>query len=232
MKKIGLIGGIGPESTIMYYRELVYGVQEQLNKPVFPPMVIEGLSVFQVLDYCAKRDYEGLIQYLLQGIEHLAAAGADYGALTGITPHVVFDDLAARSPIPLVSMVETACEEAEESGYKKVGLLGTLPTMEGNFVQRAFAKRGIGIFTPSENEKLYIADKIKTELEYGRVVPATRKIMAEMAEGMIEEHKLDAVVLGCTELPLLFDQVTLPVPTLDVMRLHIRALIRLMLRAE
>ena len=173
MKKIGLIGGIGPESTIMYYRELVYGVQEQLNKPVFPPMVIESLSVFQVLDYCAKRDYEGLIQYLLQGIEHLAAAGADR-ALTGITPHVVFDDLAARSPSPLVSMVETACEEAEESGYKKVGLLGTLPTME-EILYREPLPNGASYFTPSENEKLYIADKIKTELEYGRVVPATRK---------------------------------------------------------
>lgn len=232
MKKIGLIGGTGPESTIMYYRELEYGVQKQLQKPVFPPMVIESLSVFQVLEYCAEQDYEGLTRYLLQGICNLAAAGAEYGAFTGITPHVVFDDVAAKSPIPLVSMVETAGDEAEKSQCKRVGLLGTLPTMEGDFFQRAFAKRGICTVTPHQDERLYIADKIKTELEYGQVVPATQKRMVEIAEGMITEHHLDAIVLGCTELPLIFDQVTLPVPALDVMRLHIQALIQLILREE
>lgn len=229
MNKLGLIGGTGPESTIAYYREIEYGVQQKLGRNFFPNLTIESLSVFDVLNFCEKQDYEGLTEYLLKGIRNLAAAGAQYAALTGITPHIVFDRLSERTPIPLISMVDTARNFAHKQGYKKIGLLGTLPTMNGTFFQKSFAVRGVTVVTPTDEEKNYIGEKIETELELGKIIPETQRRFCQIAERMIREEQVQAVVLGCTELPLIFDKIQLPVPYIDVMRVHINALIDLII---
>ena len=232
MNKLGLIGGTGPESTIAYYRGIAYGAQEKSGRPFFPPLAIESLSVFEVLSFCERKDYDGLTVYLLAGVKNLAAAGVQYAALTGITPHIVFDALSKESPIPLVSMVDTARDYAAERAYQKICLLGTLPTMNGTFFQKSFAARGIEIITPNKEEKNYIGEKIETELEFGKVMPDTREAFQKIAGRVIEEEQVQAVVLGCTELPLIFDEISLPVPYIDVMRVHIQALIDLIFRDE
>lgn len=229
MNKLGLIGGTGPESTIEYYKGIEYGVQQKSGRSFFPNLTIESLSVFDVLGFCGKQDYAGLTAYLLKGIRNLTAAGAQYAALTGITPHIVFEEFSKASPIPLVSMVDTARDCAAVHGYKKICLLGTLPTMEGTFFQNSFAKRGIEVVTPNAEEKIYIGTKIETELEYGKVLPETQRAFQEIAERIIREEQVQAVVLGCTELPLIFDGVELPVSYIDVMQVHIRTLIDLIL---
>ena len=113
MRKIGLIGGIGPESTMVYYRDIAYGVHSRMGANYFPNLTIESLNVFEVLRFCACGDYEGLTAYLLEGVCNLANAGVEYAALTGITPHIVFAELEKQSPIPLVSMLDTACAYAK-----------------------------------------------------------------------------------------------------------------------
>ena len=227
MKKLGLIGGTGPESTIEYYREIVYGVQKKTGEAFFPNLTIESLSVFDVLRFCDHQDYRGLTEYLLRGIQCLSDSGAEYAALTGITPHVVFEELSADSPIPLVSMVETSCSYAAENGFRKVGLLGTGPTMRGTFFQKAFADRGIETVTPCDEDLQFIAARIETELEFGKIVPETQKEFCRIVNRMADEDGIQAVVLGCTELPMIFRGTELPVPGIDVMRVHIDALIDL-----
>ena len=120
MKKLGLIGGIGPESTIEYYRSMGYGVQKKSGQNFFPNITIESLNVFDVLNLCKNQDYDGLTDYLLNGINQLSAAGVQYAALTGITTHIVFDALSKVSPVPLVSMVDTASEFAKAEKLTKV----------------------------------------------------------------------------------------------------------------
>lgn len=225
MNKIGLIGGTGPESTMMYYHDIVYGVQDRLGKAFFPNLTIESLSVFDVLHFCEKQDYDGLTRYLSKGFQNLANTGVQYGALTGITPHIVFEELAKHSPIPLISMVDTACNYAKKQEYQKIGLLGTLPTMDGTFFQKIFAENGIEVLTPTEDEKRYIGSKIETELEYGKILSSTQDRFSEIAKRMITQDKIQAIVLGCTELPLIFKTIQLSVPYIDVMRIHVNALI-------
>ncbi len=229
MKKLGLIGGTGPESTIAYYKGIEYGVQQRSGCSFFPNLTIESLSVFDVLDFCERQDYTGLTEYLLKGIRNLAAAGAECAALTGITPHIVFDELAASSSIPLISMVDTARDHAAVCGYKKICLLGTLPTMDGTFFQNSFAKRGIEVVTPNAEEKRCIETKIETELEFGKVLPETQQTFRKIVDRIIREEKVQAVVLGCTELPLVFRDIELSVPYIDVMQIHIGALIQTIL---
>ena len=230
MQKLGLIGGTGPESTIEYYRALEYGVQQRSGRNFFPNLTIESLSVFDVLAFCEAKDYAGLTAYLAKGFQNLAAAGAQYGALTGITPHIVYDELSKASPIPIISMVDTACSHALSKGYDRVGLLGTLPTMNGPFFQRHFSDHGVTVVTPNEAEKAYMGMKIETELELGKIVPDTQDAFRQTAMRLIEEEKVQAIVLGCTELPLIFGDINLPVPYIDVMKVHIEALIDVILK--
>ena len=227
MRKLGLIGGTGPESTVAYYRGIAYGVQEKTGR--FPKLCIESMSVFEVLGYCERQDYAGLADYLLQGFQCLADAGADFACLTGITPHVVFEEIAARAPIPVVSMVETACAYALQQGYHKIALLGTYPTMTGSFFQTTFRARGIEVITPTEAEMRYIGEKIETELELGKVIPETQARFCEIAERLVREDGAEAIVLGCTELPMILNDDLLSVPCMDVMEIHIQKLISMIL---
>lgn len=229
MNKLGLIGGTGPESTIAYYKEIEYGVQLRSGRNFFPNLTIESLSVFDVLSYCERQDYDGLTAYLLNGICNLSAAGVQYAAFTGITPHIVFDRVQKEAPIPLISMINTSRDFAYKNGYSKIGLIGTLPTMNGTFFQNSFAQHNIAVVTPTDKEKVYIGEKIKSELELGKIMLDTQTEFCRIAEQMIHEEKIQALVLGCTELPLIFDKIKLSVPYIDVMRVHIDALIDLIL---
>ncbi|MDF2478863.1 MAG: aspartate racemase [Sphingobacterium sp.] len=229
MKKLGLIGGIGPESTIPYYHDIVYGVQRQVNKPCFPNLCIESLNVFEVFRMCEENDYESLTEYLVEGINNLAASGADFAAMTGNTPHIVFDELTKRTSIPIVSIVEATCEEAKKRNITKIGLLGTTVTMNGDFFKKPFIKSNIAVSIPAENERKFIGEKIAQELELGIVKEETLSRFLSIIQRMIKEDEIEAIVLGCTELPLLFNGVNLPIACLDTMQIHIQTLINMIL---
>lgn len=223
MRKLGLIGGTGPESTIEYYRQIEYAVQEKTG--AFPNLVIESLSVFDVLRFCREANYDGLVSYLVKGVRCLADAGADFACLTGITPHIVFERVAAESPIPIISMVDAACETAQKQGFSRIALLGTYPTMSGTFFQNTFSRHGIEVITPTEEEMRYVGEKIETELELTQVLPETQKRFVEIAERLVTDEHVQAIVLGCTELPLILNDSLLSVSCLDVMKIHIEKLV-------
>jgi aspartate racemase len=225
MKKLGLIGGTGPESTLIYYKEITSRFAKRCGGHAFPPLTIESLSVFEVLPMAIAHDYDGLTSYLLKGFRNLAAAGADFAALTGITPHVVFDRLEKSSPIPLVSMVDTTADYLTAHHLKKVLLLGTLPTMEGTFVKVPLETKGIHVTVPSPEEQALINHKIETELEYGKVTDSFCQELNNICNHYITACSTSAVILGCTELPLAFAHISLSVPTVDVMEIHIDALV-------
>lgn len=169
MKKLGLIGGIGPESTIEYYRSIEYGVQKKSGQNFFPNITIESLNVFDVLNLCKKQDYDGLTDYLLNGINQLSAAGVQYAALTGITTHIVFDALSKVSPVPLVSMVDTASEFAKAHRYRKVCLLGTLPTMNGTFFSNLSNLKVSKSLHRMRQRKSILVEKLKQNWNLGKL---------------------------------------------------------------
>lgn len=129
-------------------------------------------------------DTESLTDYLLSGILNLAAAGAEIGALTCNTGHLVFDDLQKRSPIPLISIVEAACTEAKRCGYHRLGLMGTAATMETDFFKSPFRKADMEVITPDAAERAYIADHILNELEMGIISSQTTVHMLKIMERM------------------------------------------------
>lgn len=226
MKKFGLVGGMGPESTIPYYHDIVYGVQEALGELIFPELSIESVNVFEVLRLCGEKQYDKLTEYLMGAINNLAKSGADFAALSANTPHIVFDKLKEQSPISLISIVEATCEEAKLRGLKKIGLLGTIFTMTGEFFKAPFVKNGIQIIVPTESEIELVNDKISTELELGIVKEETLVSFQKVISRMKDEDGIEAIVLGCTELPLLLNDEVSPVPCLDTMQIHVRSIIK------
>ena len=226
MKKFGLVGGMGPESTIPYYHDIVYGVQEALGELIFPELSIESVNVFEVLRLCGEKQYDKLTEYLMGAINNLAKSGADFAALSANTPHIVFDKLKEQSPIPLISIVEATCEEAKLRGLKKIGLLGTIFTMTGEFFKAPFVKNGIQIIVPTESEIELVNDKISTELELRIVKEETLLFFQKVISRMKNEDGIEAIVLGCTELPLLLNDEVSPVLCLDTMQIHVRSIVK------
>ena len=225
MKKLGLVGGMGPESTIPYYHDIVYGVQNRLGEKFFPNLTIESVNVFDVLRLCNEQKYDELTDYLMQAIKSLIKSGADFVALSANTPHIVFDRLKELSTVPLVSIVEVTCDEAIRLNKRKVGLLGTIFTMTDDFFKKPFYSSNIEIIIPTKEEMEYINCKISSELELGSVKQETLESFQNIIKRMTEEDGIEAIILGCTELPLLLNDEVSPVPCLDTMKIHIQHLI-------
>lgn len=225
MKKLGLVGGMGPESTMPYYRGIVYGVQARTDKEFFPNLTIESVNVFHILRLCREKNYDAVTDYLLAAIRNLAAAGADFAALSANTAHIVYDRLQGLSPIPLLSIVEATCREAARRGFDNIGLLGTEFTMTMDFYRRPFVAGGIGIKVPRPEEMRYINAKISEELEYGIVKEETLNRFQEIISRMQAEDGIQAVILGCTELPLLLNDDNCPVPCLDTVQIHVHEIV-------
>ncbi|MBS1460440.1 MAG: amino acid racemase, partial [Clostridium sp.] len=220
MKKLGLVGGMGPESTVPYYRGIIYGVRERMGSNVLPFLSLESVDVFDIQRFCNEGRYDELTGYLLAAVRNLAAAGAEFAALSANTPHIVFDQLKQQTPIPLVSIIEAACEEAERRGLSRLGLMGTIFTMKGSFFKKPFEEKGIQVISPREEEMAYINEKIYTELEFADVREGIREGLVRIIRRMVEEDGIQAIILGCTELPLALDDRICPVPCLDTMKIH------------
>ena len=230
MKKLGLVGGMGPESTVPYYHDIVYGVKNALGDNIFPTLTIESVNVFDVLRLCGEQKYEQLTEYLMVAIDNLAKCNVDFAALSANTPHIVFDELQRRSSVPLVSIVEAARDEALRRNIKKLGLLGTVFTMRGDFFKAPFIKSGIEIIIPNEQEMEYINQKISAELELGIVKEETLSAFQKVIERMKQDDDIEGIILGCTELPLLLNDKNCPVPCLDTMKIHIDTLVDMIVK--
>lgn len=227
MKKLGLVGGMGVESTIPYYHDIVYGVQNKIGKKFFPNITIESVNVFDVLGLCSEQKYDELTDYLMKAIKNLTTSGADIIALSANTPHIVFDRLQNISMVPLVSIVEATRNEAIRLNKHKLGLLGTIFTMTEDFFKKPFYNSNIEIITPTAEEMEYINLKISSELEFGVIKEETLQGFQKIIKRMQQEDSIEAVILGCTELPLLLNDEVSPIPCLDTMKIHIQLLIDL-----
>src|SRR4030042_4584024 len=138
MKTLGIIGGIGPESTIEYYRQLIASYRQRKQDGSSPLIIINSINMKKMLDLIEANELVRLTDYLLREVQKLAKEGADLGLLSSNTPHIVFDELSRQSPIPLLSIVEAACEATKKLGLKRVGLLGTSFTIQARFYPDTF----------------------------------------------------------------------------------------------
>jgi aspartate racemase len=224
MKTLGIIGGIGPESTIEYYRSLIAGYREQAHDESSPSIIINSIDVNRLLRLMEARDLKGVTEYLSVEVQRLAGAGVDFGLIAANTPHIVFDEVSRLSPIPLLSIVEAACEAARALNLKRPALFGTRYTMEGRFYTDVFSREGIKLVLPDDEERAYIHDKYVNELLKDIFLPETRERLLLIVDLLKEREGIDGLILGGTELPLILRDVSgMGIPFLDTTRIHVNA---------
>lgn len=235
MKTLGLIGGIGPESTIEYYRLIIAAYREQNSRRAYPLIIVNSINLQQYLDWINANELEQFADGLTKDIEVLVRAGAHFGALASNTPHIVFDELQRRSRLPLISIVEATCARVQQFGLKRVGLFGTRFTMQGRFYPDVFSRAGIQLITPNEEEQAFIHDKYMSELLNDIFLPATREQMLRIADDLHKRDGIQGIILGGTELPLLLSPETFTdgqhngIHFFDTTRIHVDRLVQEML---
>ena len=137
MKTLGIIGGLGPESTLDYYQRIVALYRERTGDRHYPEFVIVGVDLRKGLDFMEANDLSGMANYLLGAIHKLERAGAEFGIISANTPHIVFDQVVPKSPIPLISIVQATRASAKIQNLKRLALMGTRYTMQSDFIQRS-----------------------------------------------------------------------------------------------
>ena len=219
MKTIGIVGGIGPESTIDYYRLLMAAGHTKV--------IINSVAVQHLLGMMMKGDSRGVADYLCGAVEQLVNAGAEVAIIAANTPHIVFDEVQTRSRIPMVSIVEAVAEHVEVAGMTSVGLLGTRFTMEGRFYPDVFARRGLSVVPPPAADLDYVHAKYLGEFLKNQFLPATRDGVLQVIDRMRRDLGVQAVILGGTELPILLrSDAHNGVPLLDTTKIHADAVLR------
>ena len=230
MKKIGLVGGTGPESTLMYYKELNARIDQLTGGREMPDLSIESVNFHKAWELVTTAQYDVLADYIAEKIKHLAAGGAEVVSLTAATMHIVYDKLSEKVDTPLVSIPGAVSEACVDRGYHRVGLLGTIFTMEQDYMKKPLREAGIEVCIPEKEDRELIAKRIYEELERGIVKDTTLAEFQKIIEKMRTENGIEAVILGCTELPLLLNPDNCPLPCLDSVEIHIQKLIDLAMK--
>ncbi len=222
MKTLGIIGGLGPESTVDYYQRIIALFRERTGDRHYPEFVIVSVDLRKGLDFMDANDLSGMANYLLQAIRTLARAGANFGLISANTPHIVFDEVASQSPIPLISIVEATCAAAKARELKRLALFGTRYTMQASFYPKVFSREGIELLVPEPNDQNWIHDKYFSELVPGIFLPETRAGLIAIVDRIKAKSDIDGVILAGTELPLILcDPHHNGIPFLDTTKIHV-----------
>ncbi len=225
MATVGIVGGLGPESTIDYYRRILE-VWQRDTPSSLPSIVIDSLDVWRAL-VLVEKDRPALAEYLLTSLRRLAGAGADFIAISANTPHIVFDDLAARSPVPLLSIVEACAEEAKRRTLSRLVLLGTRFTMEAPFYPDVLRRHAVAVVTPNDADRAWVHERYVGELLKGDFRDRTRRQMIDLVARLRDAERVDGVILAGTELPLLLAGPEIAgLPALDTNALHVAAIVK------
>jgi aspartate racemase len=227
MNTAGIIGGIGPESTIEYYRLIVSAYLEREANGNYPAIIINSINMKKMLDLIGDNRFVEVADYLVGEIKKLASAGADFAVLASNTPHIVFNDIKQKSALPLISIVEATCEESMRRGMQRVGLFGTKFTMQGGFYDQIFSDHDITVISPEDDDQNYIHDIYMGELVNGIFREETKEELLKIAGRLREKEGLQGLILGGTELPLVLKEEDAgEIEFLDTTRIHVESIMK------
>jgi len=226
MKRIGIIGGVGPESTLDYYKRIIRAFQKQHVDLAYPEIIIFSINLNECLEIIDKGEWNKLIDLLAARVGALHGAGADFAVIASNTPHVVFAEVEKKSPIPMLSIVEETCRKAESMSLEKPGLLGTRFTMESDFFMKTFGSRGMSIVVPDKNDREFIHNKLMSEIGLGIFKDSTRDDLLSIVRRLIDDESIDSLILGCTELPLILDKDQYGIPFLNTTAIHTDSIVK------
>lgn len=225
MKTIGLIGGTTWLSTIDYYRVINQEVNRQLGDLHSAKLLLYSIDFDEFKTLADAGEWQKVTEWFARIAQHLQAAGAEAIVLCAGTLHLIATELKQRIPIPIIHIADATVSELRLQGIGKAALLATKFTMEATFFKEILLKQGIEVMIPDAGERQYIHQTIFEELDRGLVLEATKVRYLAIIQNLIAKGA-EAVILGCTELPLLIKPEDCTIPVLDTMLIHAKAAAR------
>jgi aspartate racemase len=217
---IGIIGGMSPESTHVYYRHIVRRHEEVFGDHSYPRMVITSVSFQEYIDWQHSGDWQRIAEGLEREFHAVAAAGAAFGVLATNTMHKVLPDV--KSPIPVLNVMDAVARHFKVQGVRRLALTGTRFTMSDGFYQKGLERRGVGVIIPDGAEQTALHRTIYDELILGKATRESRARFAALT-ARLAGTGAEVMLLACTELGLLCDGLALPLPTMDTAIIHAEA---------
>jgi aspartate racemase len=223
-KRIGLIGGLSPESTVHYYEFICREFNRRIGGLNFPEISLQSLNLQSLVTLFERDDWQGVAVILLEALERLRQSGADFAAILANTPHNAFELIRDASPLKIITIMDATVAALVHDGRRQVALLGTRATMEYGFFQRHFQARGIETLAPEAEDRRELDRIIWEELSHGVVRSESRDEAARLVGGLVDRGA-DAAVLACTELSMLIKPEDCPCPLYDTTELHAAAIL-------
>ena len=224
-KRIGILGGMSPESTTEYYEYITRTYTQRFGDYGYPEIIIYSVSFQPYVDWPNEGRWDLVARGLSEAAQRLEAAGADFVLIATNTMHLVFDEVQASVDVPMLSLLDAVGEAILGRGIGTVGLLGTKFTMEKTFYQDALARKGIAVLVPEADDRAYVNDVIYNELVAGQIRDESRAGYVGVIE-RLAERGAEGVILGCTEIPLLVSQADVGLPLFDTTTIHAEAALR------
>ena len=225
MKKIGIIGGLGPESTLDYYKGIIDAFKPNYEQTGYPEICIESVDLKTFVGYANNDEWDKVISILAKKSDQLKNMGCDFGVIASNTPHRVFNEIVTKTSLPLISIVETTHEYAVKCGLKKLCLMGTRFTMSSDFYQKVFNQKSIELIVPNKEEQDYIQEKLFSEIEFGIIKDETRQGLLIIYNRISRDDQIEGLILGCTELPLILKPEHVDGAYIDPVALHIEKIV-------
>jgi aspartate racemase len=228
MKTIGLLGGMSFESTTTYYKVINQLVQERLGGSHSAKLLMYSFDYDELEKLLEAHQWEKIVSRLVEEGKKLKSIGASHIVLCANTMHIVAEEVEKQVGLPLIHIVKSTRNYAVNHQFKKVLLLGTRYTMDSPLYINLFKEAHIDVITPDAHEKEFVHQTIYQELIRGKYLESSRKRFIEIIK-KYELKGIEAVILGCTEIPLLIHQEDVELPILDTMKLHITDIVNHML---
>ena len=228
-KKIGIVGGLSPESTVSYYLHITRSYVARFGDHGYPEIIIYSVNLEKYHQWRREDRWDRVAEDLVAAMQRLQKAGADFGLIATNTMHKVFDAVQAAVDFPLIHIIDATATTAKAQGLKKLGLLGTRYTMSDGFYHDRLARSGLDALVPPPEDQDIVHRIIVEELIQGRLRDASRAEYRRII-GRLVDHGAQGIILGCTEIPLLVKQEDSPVPLLDTAVIHADAALNFALR--
>ena len=219
VKTIGILGGMTPESTTVYYEHITRTYIKRYGDYGFPQIIIYSVSFQQYEDWMMAGQWDKIARGLTQAVQAVARAGADFAVIATNTMHIVFPQIEKNSPIPLLSIIDATAEAIREKSMKTVGLLGTRFTMTEPFYKDGLEKHGIQTIVPDEQDRKTVDDIIFHELGKGELRDDSRQKYVDIVK-RLHCQGAEGVILGCTEIPLLINEKDCGIPLFNTTVIH------------
>jgi aspartate racemase len=220
-KRIGIVAGIGPSATVLYYQGLIGRYYERMKDQHFPEIVVYSLD-FEEINQYLENDLGLLTDKVAGAVKALQAAGCDFALFACNAMHMVYDEVNSRTSLPLLSIIECVLDEVRKKRVRKVGLMGTTFIVRSGTYQRLLDKAGVEYVLVDSGEQEWIMNAICQDLQRPPVPASTLARFSRNVDDL-GRRGAQGLILACTDLPVAVTEENSPLPLFNSTKIHVEA---------